>query len=236
MDFDVIRPAFGGQLRQTQVDGINHLIEMWDRHGDGDKRKLAYLLATTAWETAHTMQPIHERGGKKYFDKYEPDTKIGKTLGNTMPGDGYKYRGRGYVQLTGRRNYNRAGKAVGLDLVKEPDLALMPEASARILITGCLEGWFTGRKLGDYVTADQCDYKTSRKVINGLDKADQIAILAQTFETALAAKPAPAKKPEPVSKPVVSPPATALPDPSFWVRVRHLISLAVAAIKTRVKR
>lgn len=237
MDFDIVRPLFGGKLSQAQIDGINHIVEMWGRHGDGDKRKLAYLLATTAWETAYTMQPIHERGGKTYFTKYDPDTKIGKTLGNTMPGDGYKFRGRGYVQLTGKRNYNKAGKAVGLDLVKEPDLALMPEASARILINGAMEGWFTGRKLADYITPDHCDYLGCRKIINGTDKADQIAALAMMFEKALAKPLRLVPKPD-AEKPV--PPAS-IPSPklrvptfpklSFWVKLRLLIPLLLMGLK-----
>lgn len=236
MDFDIIRPLFGGKMNQQQVDGINHLIEMWGRHGDGDRRKLAYLLATTAWETAYTMQPIHERGGKKYFSKYEPDTSIGKTLGNTMPGDGFKFRGRGYVQLTGRRNYAKAGKAVGLDLVKDPDLALSPEASARILIAGCMEGWFTGRAMRDYINHTQCDYKASRKVINGLDKADQIAMLATQFEKALAPKVLPFVPRPPVSVPKIKLPALPLPKVSIWVKLRFILALALPALKRMLRR
>ena len=81
MDFDVIRPLFGGKLTQQQVDGTNQLLSMWGRYGDGDNRKLAYLLATAAWETAYTMRPIHERGPKTYFKKYEPGTPIWSPLG-----------------------------------------------------------------------------------------------------------------------------------------------------------
>ncbi|WP_341325927.1 glycoside hydrolase family 19 protein [Methylotuvimicrobium sp. KM2] len=54
-----------------------------------------------------------------------------KDLGNTQPGDGYKYRGRGFVQLTGRANYERIGKAIGQDLVNNPDLAADPEIAAK---------------------------------------------------------------------------------------------------------
>jgi len=237
MNFDVIRQIFGGKMNQQQVDGINHIVAMWGRHGDGDDRKLAYLLGTTAWETAYTMQPIHERGSQKYFNKYEPDTKIGKTLGNTLPGDGYKYRGRGYVQLTGRRNYAKAGKAIGVDLVKSPDEALNPEAAGRILIRGAMEGWFTGRKLSDYITTDQCDFKACRRIINGLDKADQIASLADRFQLAMMADVKPAKPvAPPVKKPVLPPVNVPLPKLSFWFKLRLILALVLPALKRVFKR
>jgi len=203
--FTKIRPIFGGSLTQPQVDGIETIVGAWAKYGDGSNRHLAYLLATTKHETANTMQPIFERGQRSYFDKYEPGTKIGKALGNVKPGDGYLYRGRGYVQLTGRANYVRAGKLLGIDLAGNPDLALEPSTAARILILGCLEGWFTGKALGDYMT-----YKDMRRVVNGTDKADLIAGYAQQFENALgteAVKPAPQPLPPDVPKlpPVVTP-------------------------------
>ncbi len=186
LDFNQVRKTlFGGKLTQPQVDGLNVLLAAWDKHGDGDECKLAYLLATSFHETARTMQPIYERGGRSYFNKYEPGTKIGKNLGNTQPGDGYRYRGRGFVQLTGRPNYLKAGKALGADLVANPDLALEPYHAAEILITGCLEGWFTGKKLGDYITEAKADFKNARRVINGTDKAATIAGYADKFLEAL---------------------------------------------------
>jgi hypothetical protein len=231
MDFDVVRPLFGGKLTQQQVDGINHLVSMWGRYGDGDRYKLSYLLATTAWETAYTMQPIHERGPKSYFSKYEPGTSIGKALGNTTAGDGFKFRGRGHVQLTGRRNYAKAGKAFGIDLIKEPDLALTPDVSARVLITGCLEGWFTGRSLGQYITPDMRDYKNARRVVNGLDKATQIAAMAKVFESALSAR-IPATPPtRPLPTPATIDASVPLPQASFWVRLQALAGLFLAALK-----
>jgi hypothetical protein len=238
MDFDVIRPLFGGKLTQQQVDGTNQLLSMWGRYGDGDNRKLAYLLATAAWETAYTMRPIHERGPKSYFKKYEPGTPIGKALGNTVPGDGYKFRGRGHVQLTGRRNYAKAGKAFGVDLVKEPDLALSPDISARVLITGCLEGWFTGKKLGDYIrdgvdATDLLDYKNARRVINGQDKAAQIASMARVFEQAVGAEIPRQVKKDP--EPAVTIPREALPQASFWIRLQALAGLFIAALKRILK-
>lgn len=178
--FDIIRGQFG-KLSQGQVDGINRL----DEHlaaSDLPIKHQAYLLATSWHETASKMQPIHEYGKPAYFSKYDPGTKIGKVLGNTQPGDGYRFRGRGYVQLTGRANYTAAGRKLKRDLVGNPDLALDPDHAADILIVGCRDGWFTGKKLADYP-----DYENMRRVVNGTDRAALIAGYARTFEKALMA-------------------------------------------------
>lgn len=173
LDFAVIRPMFG-VLSQSQVDGINAILAAWAQRGDCDKRHLAYLLATAFHETARTMQPIYERGPRAYFNKYEPATKLGKALGNTVKGDGYLFRGRGFVQLTGRANYRK------VKIEDDPDRALDPDIAANILIMGCLTGIFTGKKLSDYP-----DFKNMRRVINGTDKSDLIATYATTFLKAL---------------------------------------------------
>lgn len=202
LDFQTIRPLFGGSLTQSQVDGITTILSGWERYGNGDNETLAYLLATTYHETAKTMQPIHERGAKAYFNKYEPGTKIGAVLGNTLKGDGYKFRGRGYVQLTGRSNYARAGKIVGTDLVADPDAALNPNIAVRLLIAGPSNGWYTGKKLSDYIDGvdetdaeDLREYIAARRTINGQDKAEVIGKLALVFERALRAAPVPAPAP-----------------------------------------
>lgn len=146
----------------------------------------AYLLATSYHETAATMQPITEFGGRKYFDKYDTG-QLAAALGNTpeADGDGFFYRGRGYVQITGRANYDKAGKKLRVDLLNKPDLALVPTIAASILVQGCTEGWFTGRTLNNYINKDKVDYVNARRVINGLDKARTIAGYAKTFEEAL---------------------------------------------------
>jgi len=188
--FAQIREApFGGSLTQSQVDGINALLDEWSSLGDGDNNKLAYELATSFHETAQTMQPIYEMGSRAYFNKYDAGTQLGKALGNTQPGDGYLFRGRGLVQLTGRTNYARADAELNLGgkLLANPDMALQPPIAAAILIKGSLEGWFTGRKLGNYVTPTAVDFIDARRVINGTDKAGTIALYAKTFQSALQA-------------------------------------------------
>jgi putative chitinase len=151
------------------------------------RTQMAYGLATTFHETAQTMMPVREYGPKSYFSKYEPNTKIGKQLGNTKPGDGYKYMGRGFVQITGRRNYKFVGEKIGFPLENEPDLALDWAVARRIAREGFMHGYFTGKKLGDYVNATKTDYVNARRVINGVDKAQTIATYAKKFEAALAA-------------------------------------------------
>lgn len=185
--FDAIRPHFGGALLQSQVDTINAVFDAWRRAGDGDNRKLAYLLATAEHEPGKDMKPRHELGARSYFDKYDPGTKIGKALGNTDAGDGFRYRGRGLVQLTGRANYRRASRELNADLIGNPDLAINLDMAAMILVKGCMQGWFTGRKLPDYIGGDKCDYMNARRVVNGTDRAETIAYYAVAFEAALGA-------------------------------------------------
>lgn len=180
------RKLFGGSLTQAQVNGIETILAASEGLPIGHR---AYLLATARHETADTMQPITEYGGRKYFDKYDTG-KLAKALGNTpgKDGDGYLYRGRGYVQITGRANYAKAGKKLGVDLIGNPDAALNPDIAARILVRGCSEGWFTGKKLSDYLGDD---FRNARRVVNGTDKADLIAGYAIEFGKALATETGP---------------------------------------------
>ena len=210
--YSSVRPMFHGILSQQQVDGIEALLAATEGLPITFR---AYLIATAKHETADTMQPITEYGGRKYFEKYDTG-KLAKALGNTpaADGDGYTYRGRGYVQLTGRANYAKAGDALGLDLLRKPDLALQPSVAALILVRGCCDGWFTGKKLGDYLPGD---YRGARRVVNGTDKADMIAGYAREFEAALRLLPdARPLSPKPIADKI---PAQTVAKTSFIARL-----------------
>jgi putative chitinase len=189
--FNGYRDAFG-TIKQDMVTGIELLGRQMEVDAAiTDLRWAAYMLATVKHECANTWRPITERGNKAYFDKYETGTDIGKRLGNTQPGDGWKYRGRGYVQITGRANYAKLSKALNLpqdeNLVDYPDNALIPAVAYGIMSYGMRNGTFTGKKLQDYFAGDACDYKNARKIINGLDQCDLIKGYAEKFESLLKA-------------------------------------------------
>lgn len=192
--FQAHRDAFG-PLTQRQVDGLTALLDgMADDPPLTDVRHAAYMLATTWHETAMTMQPIAELGTLRYFDRYDPvraDTAArrarARRMGNTQEGDGYRYRGRGYVQLTWKANYARASTLVGVDLVRDPDRATEPGIAYVTMSHGMRDGWFTGRKLDDDIRGARADYVNARRIINGTDKAHTIAGYAQQFEVALRA-------------------------------------------------
>ena len=97
--------------------------------------ELAAFLAQVAHES-HDFQSMVEYGGSLDFRKYDPKyaPKKAKSLGNTKAGDGAKYKGRGYIQITGKYNYAKAGKELGLDLVNNPKLAEEPAVAAKSAI------------------------------------------------------------------------------------------------------
>lgn len=123
---------------------------------------VAYALATIAAETAG-FAPISE-GKSRYnseakpFDKYEGRAR----LGNTQPGDGRAFRGRGFVQLTGRHNYTRYGARLGLDLVSDPDKANDPATAAQLLAM-----FIADRELPIIASLKAGDLAAARKSVNG---------------------------------------------------------------------
>ncbi len=183
--FSILRKSFG-KLTQDQVDGINFLVATFDADKTITYPQAAYMLATAWHETAQKMQPITEYGSVKYFDKYDTGA-LAKRLGNTpaLDGDGFKYRGRGYTQITGTDNYKRVGKALGIDLFKNPDLALNPDIAVKIMIYCMKNGVFTGKKLSDYINGTSKNYLSARRIINGTDQAQKVADYAVVFEKAL---------------------------------------------------
>jgi len=117
--------------------------------------RLAHFVAQVAQETGG-FQWMHELGGPGYFARYDGRAD----LGNDQPGDGYKYRGRGLIMLTGRANYQAYGAALSVDLINDPDLAMEPATATAIAVR-----YWTDHDLNDLADADNVIAITER--ING---------------------------------------------------------------------
>jgi predicted chitinase len=184
--FNAVRGVLWPKLTADQVSGCETIMAACA--GKMPLSWAAYALATAYHETAYTMQPIRERGGDAYLSKYDTG-ELAARLGNTpeADGDGIKYAGRGYVQLTGAANYRRASAELSAPLFEEPDLALKPDIAAQVLVRGMMEGWFTGKSLNDFIptAATLAHFTNARRIINGADKAAEIAGYAVKFQSAL---------------------------------------------------
>jgi hypothetical protein len=166
--------------------------------GIGLPAQIAYVLGTADHETGGTFQPVREapkatEAWREEHFRYFP------------------FYGRGLVQLTWENNYRsyslKLTKRFGVpvDLVANPDEALKPEFSLFILVDGFKYGVFTGKKITDYINADETDFVEARRCINGLDCAEKIAALAKGYlEDLQAAEPSSAPtSPTPQRFPVI---------------------------------
>lgn len=180
---------FGGNMDTSQRSGIVAILDEWELRGLTDLRQLAYMLGTAKLETNATMQPVREA----YWLTEEWRRRNLRY---------YPYYGRGLPQLTWERNYRRMtvllkarfeAKYPGFDLVETPDLALEPDVAIAIMFEGMLRGEFTGISLGNFFTATKVLWVAARAIINGTDRAADVAEIAQGFYAALLGKDAPAR-------------------------------------------
>lgn len=193
--YEALRPKLGA-LSTANVVGANLILAEAGRRRT-PLHDLAYSFATAWWESGRTLQPV-----KEAFWKSEEWRK--KNLRY------YPYYGRGLVQLTWEANYRKASDLVGVDLVANPDRAMDPAISVKILFDGMHRGWFTGKKLSDYIdNVDESDdedlreFTNARRIVNGTDRQVEIGKLALIFEDALKVAGYGSARPVPSPKPVV---------------------------------
>lgn len=135
-----------------------------------DAAMAEFEINTPKRQAAFLAQIGHESGGLHWLlelwgptaaqKSYEPPSQKAADLGNTQPGDGIRYRGRGLIQITGRFNYRALGPALGADLETFPDLLCEPGMASR---SACLF-W---QRHGLNELADSGDFTTITRRING---------------------------------------------------------------------
>lgn len=206
--FTLFRKNYGIIRTQSQVEGLNFLLDSMENDPHlTDYRHGAYMLATTDRETGGTYQPAKENLNysakaliatwpKRFTPQKAAElAKRPEAIANYVyggrngngpesSGDGWLFCGRGFVQITGRGNYQALGKVIGVDLVGNPELACIPRNAYAIMSYGMRKGYFTGKCLKDYIDGE-CNYYSARKIINGLDHAEEIANVAVKFERIL---------------------------------------------------
>lgn len=235
---------FGGSLTQSQVEGMELLLDEVPAHWPLDW--LANALATVYLETGRKFEPISEnlyyttasRIREVWPSRFvsveaaQPYTRNPQRLANEVyngrmgnrpsTDDGWNYRGRGFVQITGYDNYKRMGKLLSIDLVNNPSLALEAKTAAKILFEGMERGLFTGKALRDFDPWEQRALRESRRIINGLDRADDLREYHMKFRLALTEAGYRAKsKSIQVILPGIDPPPS--PSGDFWRKLGALI-------------
>ena len=189
------RSLFKGRLKQVQVERIDAVLAELEYAAIDHLGAWAYVLATGHHEAAAWLY-YKELGGVGYFTKlYDIQGQRpakAKELGNVNKGDGARFCGRGPVGITGRGNYRRQSKKLGIDLESSPELAEQADIGARLLVEGMRDGDYRRRldgrpyKLSDYFDGKRCDYIGARNIVNGgQDKAQLIASYASAYYAAL---------------------------------------------------
>lgn len=192
--FDAIRPAFGGSLTAKQVEGMEALL---DASEGLPIHHRANVLANARREVGPGMFPIKETdfAGKGVSDAVVKSRLTRAWKSGKLPWVKSDYWsggffGRGFTQLTHKRNYQKLGQVIGVDLVSDPSKALDLDIAAKIMVAGMRDGLFTGKKLADYdfpAALDASPSSNPRRIVNGKDGSDaEVAKFHRQFATALA--------------------------------------------------
>jgi predicted chitinase len=174
---DALLTVVISKYKPKAKDSIPLILDECKKQGVTNKAQIAYILATTNHESAMGFLITEIASGDAYEGR--------ASLGNTQKGDGRKFKGRGFVQLTGRLNYQKFSKILGIDLISNPNLATSFPIAAKILVYGMIHGSYTGKKLSDYINNAKTDFLNARRIVNGTDKADKIKGYADKFYSIL---------------------------------------------------
>ncbi|MXN63601.1 hypothetical protein GR183_01685 [Stappia sp. GBMRC 2046] len=187
--FDYIRPPiFNGSIGESAVANIGKILDHWfENHAENPPAQLAYVLATVFAEVGRNMAPVRESFADS--DEEARQKLRNRTYAAPAGPHDHSYYGRGYVQLTWLKNYQRQSDKLGIDFVKDPDKVLETENALKILVEGMLDGDFNGEGhgLSYYVNDKKQDFVEARRTVNVQDRAHEIAGYARAFLAAIEA-------------------------------------------------
>jgi predicted chitinase len=170
--------AVSAELKSYAEKSVPLILKECAECGVTDPGQIAYIFATAEHESHLGQWMIEFDNGNRYNGR--------KDLGNTQPGDGPRFKGRGFCQVTGRTNYKMWSEKLGIDLVSNPEKAADEVIAAKTMVRGMRDGSFTGKKLSHYISGSTRDFRNARRIINGTDRADHIAAIAQRYYNTLA--------------------------------------------------
>jgi hypothetical protein len=197
--FAAIRPAFGNRLSGPQVAGMEAIFDACADAKVTNVQHVAHVMAHVRRETGGYMSPIKETVMPSHKDKKPSDAEVMQRLERAfargkLPWVKKPYWrdgafGRGPVQITHWSNYEKIGRAIGVDLRGNPDLAMDPVIGGKIAVIGMRDGLFTGKKLADYrfpAALDAAPKSNPRRIVNGVDGSDaEVAKFHRQFHAAL---------------------------------------------------
>ncbi len=166
-----------GRLDAVQLDSIAEIEKAFARYGDGDERKLVYIIAT-AWHESR-LRPIREIRATQGSEVWNIQNRYWST----------GYFGRGYAQLTWHNNYKKMSDILNVDLISDPDKALIPALAAKIIVIGMMRGTFTSKRLSEYIGIGT-DFYNARRVLGAIWVAgtDTGAIIQKIAQNILSSK------------------------------------------------
>lgn len=144
------------KAKQDYLEVIASSKDLFEKYGLlNNQLRINHFISQCGWESDGYMNTI-EQGPDSYFKRYDNR----KDLGNIEPGDGLRFKGRGFIQLTGRSNYKWIGGLVGEDFTKQPELVATPKYALLVSVV-----WWT--KMGLNQLADYDDIRKVTRKING---------------------------------------------------------------------
>lgn len=198
--FKGLKPLFGRDLSMSQRDGVGRIVSAFDKYGDDDPRKLAYIIGTVYLETFGLMTPVIETQTPR--DKVRPSVesaiarlesswkkpRFHKMVSKPYwrkDADGLSWLGRGPTQNTHKFNYETAEKLTGIKFSKDPDLMFDPEYCYEVSVVMMMKGKYTGKPLSQFFTKTETNWEEARRTVNGMNEAAKIATYAKTAHSAI---------------------------------------------------